>query len=128
MTAFEVAWPGDGTHTLILRQTCNRPAAEREFKTLLVLQCLRLPAPFPMLLDPPYMITSFTEGSMDFALASADRIAREMATCLVKLHTADLSKVNVHFLPEMSQRLVREIQSAENPPVRGWMKHECGMP
>ena len=103
MTAFEVALPGDGTNTLVLRQVSDPPAAESEFKTLMALQCLSLPVPIPRLLDPPYMITSFTEGSMDFSLVSADRIAGEMATFLVKLHIADLSKADVHFLPEMSR-------------------------
>ncbi len=118
MTAFEVACPGDGTNTLVLRQVSDPPAAESEFKTLMSLQCLCLPVPIPRLLDPPYMITSFTDGSMDFSPVSADRIAGEMATFLVKLHTADLSKVDVHFLPEMSQRLARETQFAENPPIK----------
>lgn len=110
MTAFEAAWPGDGIHTLVLRQATDPQSAEREYKTLLVLKCLRLPAPFPMLCDPPYLITGYIEGAMDFAALSTDRIARQMATSLVKIHTADLASVNTHYLPDISERLAGELQ------------------
>ena len=121
MTAFAVDWPGEGTQTLVLRQLSNPRAGEREFKTLLTLESLQLPAPLPRLLDPPFLITSFTEGAMDFSLASAERIAGEMAACLVKLHTADLAKVNLHFLPDINERLAREIKTADYPPNE-WMQ------
>jgi aminoglycoside phosphotransferase (APT) family kinase protein len=116
MTAFEVAWPGDGNHTLILRQVNDPQAAEREFKTLLALQCLRLPAPYPMLLDPPFMITDYIEGGMDFTLASAERIARQMATSLVKIHSADLTRVNLHDLPKLSDRVIDEVKTTKTLP------------
>jgi len=51
MTAFAVDWPGEGTQTLVLRQLSNPRAGEREFKTLLTLESLQLPAPLPRLLD-----------------------------------------------------------------------------
>jgi len=116
MTAFEVTWPGDGTHTLVLRQVIDPQAAEREFKTLIALHCLRLPAPFPILVDPPFLITDYTKGAIDFALTSAQRIASQMATSLVKIHSADLASVNTHFLPKMCERVTGELRIAKTLP------------
>lgn len=53
---------------------------------------------------------------MDFTLASAERIARQMATSLVKIHSAYLARDNLHFLPKISDRVFEELQSGEKLP------------
>jgi len=116
MTAFEVEWPGGETHTLVLRQVPDAQDAEREFRTLMALQRLRLPAPFPILLDPPFLITRYSEGAVDFSLTSADRIAAQMATSLAKIHTADMGRVDTHFLPKIDTRLASELQNVDKHP------------
>lgn len=116
MTALEVAWPGEGNHTLILRQVNDPVAAECEFTTLLALHCLRIPAPVPLLLDPPFMITGYIEGGIDFAMTSAEQIASQMAANLVKIHRADLARVNLHNLPSISDRVSNELDCIQTPP------------
>ena len=87
--------------------------AEREFKTLALLQKHHIPAPKPLLLDTsgallgsPGIVTSFVDGQQIIRPANQAAWVVEMAQTLAHIHTITLSAAEMDFLLDSNEEVV----------------------
>ena len=87
--------------------------AEREFKTLALLQQHHIPAPAPLLLDidggilgSPGIVTSFVTGRQIIRPANQSTWIAELAQELAKIHAIPLTKADKRFLLNGNEEVV----------------------
>jgi aminoglycoside phosphotransferase (APT) family kinase protein len=117
MTALEItgAPPRGQVKRMVLRRPSegalrhNPHAAEDEFRLLRVTQSLGLATPKPYHLDQsgeilptPYLVIEYVEGEMAFAPTDLACYVRQLAEHLARIHSADLSSVDLSFLPRQA--------------------------
>jgi aminoglycoside phosphotransferase (APT) family kinase protein len=123
MTALEIAIPGGGRRTVVVRQ---HPGAGREFRALQVAHARGLAAPAPLFLDAsgeiltaPYLVLEYVEGDMAFAAADRTAAARQMAAHLARIHGVDGADPALSFLPSQAAAFAARLgQRLRQPPAR----------
>lgn len=86
--------------------------AEHEFRLLQIVTAAGIPAPTPLwvegagdLFATPILVVSYVEGETDFDPVDLHGCLRQLAAALVQIHSIDLSKADLDFLPSISQQI-----------------------
>jgi aminoglycoside phosphotransferase (APT) family kinase protein len=131
MTALEVEDADGLTRRMIVRRPNekalerNPRAAEDEFRLLQAAQRLGLAMPRPYHLDQsgeilpaPYLVIEYVEGEPDFSPADLADHARQLATHLARIHSADCSVLS--FLPRQTARCAETLGARTADVVGLW--------
>ena len=114
MTAFEIELPGGQARKMVLRRpggiACQQNPAqvvEQEYRTLEAVQRLGLAAPAPLFFDPggerspwPCFVMEWMDGAPQYAPPDRIDFARQAAEHLARIHSADLARLELSFLPQ----------------------------
>jgi len=119
MTALEIELPSGETRKIVLRQPGaaalqhNPRIAEEEYGVLQATHILGLATPAPLFYDPsgqifpsPYLVIDYVEGQPEMAPQDLARFIHQAAEHLARIHRADVSQVDLSFLPYGIQDLV----------------------
>lgn len=100
----------------------NPQAAANEFMLLQVAQRIGLATQKPYYLDQsdelfttPYLVIEYIEGTPEFAPAHLAAYTLQCATHLAKIHSVDLTQVDLSFLPQQATALTAQIGPC--PPI-----------
>jgi len=129
MTVLHVELPGGSRRRLVVRRA-RHPRAERrslsigdEFRLLLALEARGLRVPSPRLfddsgtiLDHPYAVFDYVDGSPKVSTSDPAATGRSFATELASVHHVDGSASDVAGLPRRTERVGRELSA---PPGDG---------
>ncbi len=116
VTAIEIEREDHGVEKLIVRRhgavdlSQNPNIAADEFELLRILRAEGLPVPAPHYVDrageifgTPCLVIDFIDGSTEFAPASVEAVAAQLATQLARIHAIDLTKWDFSFLPSLTE-------------------------
>ncbi len=99
----------------------NPQIARDEFHLLEILKEAGLPVPDALHLNethqPPFLITSFAEGSSDFGDKPILAHCHALADILRSIHATDLGKFDLSFLPDFTNAIAEQ-QDARSPGQR----------
>lgn len=122
-TALEIALPDGQINKLVVRQPSawhlkrNPNAAADEFKILQVTQSLALPTATPLCLDDsgsilssPCIVLEYIEGEPEFSPSDVQDAITQMATVLARIHRADVSRLELSFLPKQSELTAEDLR------------------
>jgi aminoglycoside phosphotransferase (APT) family kinase protein len=112
-TGLEVASADGLTMKLVVRRhgeadrRRNPHIARDEFRLLETLHAARLAVPRPIFLDVsrdisdvPYLVMEYVEGDVDFSPTDLPVYLRRLAAELARIHSFDISRAGVSFLPD----------------------------
>ncbi|HEX6606930.1 MAG TPA: phosphotransferase family protein [Chloroflexia bacterium] len=118
VTALEVAWPGGGTRTVVVRRhgpvdlAHNPHIAAGEFRLLQLVRAAGVPAPAPYFYDEsgaifptPYLVVEYVEGAPEFDPADVPAFLQQCAATLARIHQVPGVATNLAFLPDHAARL-----------------------
>lgn len=99
----------------------NPQIARDEFRLLEILHEAGLPVPDALHLSethqPPFLITSFAEGSTDIGDKPIPEFCHALADILHDIHSTDLSKCDLRFLPDIKSAIAGQ-RDARSPEQR----------
>ena len=117
VTAIEIERADHSVEKLIVRRhgevdlSQNPNVAADEFELLRILQAEGLLVPAPHYVDrageifgTPCLVIDFIEGSTESTPASVESVAAQLAAQLARIHTIDLVKWDLSFLPLQAER------------------------
>lgn len=115
VTVLELQQPDGPSQKMIVRRhgerdrQRNSQIAADEFKLLQILQAIGLAAPRPYYVDQsgeifptPYIVIEYIAGTTEFADTQRADCIRSLAAYLAKLHQVDGSKLDLAFLPQLT--------------------------
>lgn len=119
---------GAGPHRRLILLTHSQRDRERnphiardEFRLLEILRDAGLPVADALHLSeahqPPFLITSFATGSNSFGDKSLPAFCRALADILHTIHSTDLGKCDLSFLPDIHDAMARQ-RDAQSPEQR----------
>ena len=133
-TALHVS-TGAGTRKRLILLTHSQGDRERnpqiardEFRLLAILKAAGLPVADALVLSeahhPPFLITSFEAGSSGLGGKQIPACGRALADILHTIHSTDLGKYDLSFLPEMNAAVAgqRDAQSPEQRQIQAAMR------
>ena len=122
VTALELAAPGQATRQLILLQHSLRDRqriphiARNEYNLLQILWEASLPVPRPLHLsslpDMPFLITEYVDGEIRFTTDDLPGFCDKMADTLFAIHSLDLNRHDLAFLPSQDGLLRETLRQA----------------
>ena len=123
VTTLEIERADGQTAHMLVRQHGAADLAQHpnvaadEFKLLHLLHAEGLATPRPYLLDQsgelfptPYIVIEYIEGETEFAPANLADLLSQLAMHLSRIHSLDVSRLDVSFLPRQAHRYTRMLR------------------
>jgi aminoglycoside phosphotransferase (APT) family kinase protein len=118
VTALEVAQPGGGTRTVVVRRhgpvdlAHNPRIAADEFRLLQLVRAAGVPAPAPYcyaesgaVFPTPYLVIEYVAGAPEFDPADVPAFVQQFAATLARIHRVPGVATDLAFLPDHAVRL-----------------------